>query len=105
MSAHATLAIEASGLEVPGAVLLCTGRYPRGTSTSCSAGRRSGEVVAHLGVGMAAAIFLDATVVRMVLVPALMELFGRANWWIPRWLDRRLPRIDVERHSVTVEGA
>jgi RND superfamily putative drug exporter len=50
-----------------------------------------------LGVGMATAIFLDATVVRMVLVPALMQLFGRANWWIPRWLDRRLPRFDVER--------
>jgi RND superfamily putative drug exporter len=43
-------------------------------------------------------------VVRIVLVPALMELFGRANWWIPRWLDRRLARIDVERHSVTVAG-
>jgi RND superfamily putative drug exporter len=57
-----------------------------------------------LGVGMATAIFLDATVVRMVLVPALMELFGRANWWIPRWLDRRLPRIDVDRDPVTVEG-
>jgi RND superfamily putative drug exporter len=49
-----------------------------------------------LGVGMATAIFLDATVVRMVLVPALMQLFGRANWWIPRWLDRRLPRLDAE---------
>jgi RND superfamily putative drug exporter len=49
-----------------------------------------------LGVGMATAIFLDATVVRMVLVPALMQIFGRANWWIPSWLDRRLPRFDVE---------
>jgi RND superfamily putative drug exporter len=49
-----------------------------------------------LGVGMATAIFLDATVVRMVLVPALMQLFGRANWWVPRWLDRRLPRLDID---------
>jgi putative drug exporter of the RND superfamily len=49
-----------------------------------------------LGVGMATAIFLDATVVRMVLVPALMQLFGGANWWIPTWLDRRLPRLDVD---------
>jgi RND superfamily putative drug exporter len=49
-----------------------------------------------LGVGMATAIFVDATLVRMVLVPALMQLFGRANWWIPRWLDRRLPRLDVD---------
>ena len=47
-----------------------------------------------MGVGMATAILLDATVVRMVLVPALMQLFGRANWWIPAWLDRRLPRVD-----------
>jgi RND superfamily putative drug exporter len=58
-----------------------------------------------LGVGMATAIFLDATVVRMVLVPALMQLFGRANWWIPRWLDRRLPRFDVERAAVAAEKA
>jgi RND superfamily putative drug exporter len=50
-----------------------------------------------LGLGMATAIFLDATVVRMLLVPALMQLFGRANWWIPRWLDRRLPQLDVDR--------
>ena len=47
-----------------------------------------------LGVGMAAAIFLDATLVRMVLVPALMQIVGRANWWIPDWLDRRLPRLE-----------
>jgi RND superfamily putative drug exporter len=47
-----------------------------------------------LGVGMATAIFVDATVVRMVLVPALMQLFGRANWWMPRWLDTKLPRLD-----------
>ncbi len=52
-----------------------------------------------LGVGMATAIFLDATVVRMVLVPALMQLFGRANWWLPAWVDRFLPRLDVEPTS------
>jgi len=49
-----------------------------------------------MGVGMAAAILVDATVVRMVLVPAVMQLMGRANWWIPGWLDRVLPRLDVE---------
>ena len=48
-----------------------------------------------LGVGMATAIFVDATIVRMVLVPALMQLFGRANWWMPRWLDTKLPRLDI----------
>jgi putative drug exporter of the RND superfamily len=48
-----------------------------------------------LGVGMATAIFVDATIVRMVLVPALMQLFGRANWWIPPWLDTKLPPLDI----------
>jgi len=49
-----------------------------------------------MGVGMATAILVDATIVRMVLVPAVMQLMGRANWWIPRWLDRLLPRLDGE---------
>ena len=48
------------------------------------------------GLGMAVAVFIDATVVRMLLVPATMELLGDRNWWIPKWLDRILPRIDVE---------
>ncbi len=43
------------------------------------------------GLGLATAIFIDATVVRMVLVPATMTLLGRANWWLPTWLDRMLP--------------
>jgi len=48
------------------------------------------------GIGLAAAIFLDATLVRMVLVPAVMQLLGSRNWWIPSWLERILPEIDVE---------
>ncbi|MBI4883359.1 MAG: MMPL family transporter [Actinobacteria bacterium] len=48
------------------------------------------------GLGMAVAVLVDATVVRMVLVPATMELLGARNWWIPKWLDRILPRVDVE---------
>ena len=44
------------------------------------------------GLGLATAIFVDATIVRMVLVPATMTLLGRANWWLPGWLDRLLPR-------------
>ena len=43
------------------------------------------------GLGLASAIFIDATIVRMVLVPATMKLLGSANWWLPAWLDRRLP--------------
>jgi RND superfamily putative drug exporter len=53
------------------------------------------------GLGMAVAVFIDATIVRMVLVPATMELLGNRNWWIPKWLNRVLPRIDVEGHSHT----
>jgi RND superfamily putative drug exporter len=58
------------------------------------------------GIGLAAAIFLDATLVRMVLVPAVMQLLGPRNWWIPDWLERILPRIDVEREApeVATEG-
>jgi RND superfamily putative drug exporter len=48
------------------------------------------------GIGLASAIFLDATLVRMVLVPAVMQLLGARNWWIPDWLERILPRIEVE---------
>jgi RND superfamily putative drug exporter len=48
------------------------------------------------GIGLAAAIFLDATLVRMVLVPAVMQLLGDRNWWIPGWLERILPRIEME---------
>jgi putative drug exporter of the RND superfamily len=57
----------------------------------------SGEIFLKLlGIGMATAILVDATVVRMVLVPALMQLLGRANWWMPRWLDRAVPRLAPE---------
>jgi len=48
------------------------------------------------GLGLAFAVAIDATVVRMLLVPATMELLGNRNWWIPKWIDRLLPRIDVE---------
>ncbi|MFJ9007940.1 MMPL family transporter [Streptomyces canus] len=53
-------------------------------------------VVKMIGLGMATAVAVDATVVRMVLVPATMALFGRLNWWLPDRLDRILPTIDVE---------
>ena len=49
-----------------------------------------------IGIGLAAAILIDATIVRLVLVPAAMQLLGRANWWLPGWLDRVLPRVHVE---------
>ena len=52
-----------------------------------------------MGIGLATAIFLDATIVRLVLVPGTMELLGDKNWWLPRWLDRILPNLDVEGHA------
>jgi RND superfamily putative drug exporter len=52
-------------------------------------------VVKSLGLGMAIAIFVDATLVRALVVPALMRLLGPANWWAPRWLRRRPPRSDL----------
>ncbi|MEU7873896.1 MMPL family transporter [Dactylosporangium sp. NPDC049140] len=53
-------------------------------------------VLKVIGVGMAAAILLDATVVRLLLVPAVMHILGRANWWMPAWLGRLLPELHVE---------
>jgi RND superfamily putative drug exporter len=49
----------------------------------------------QIGLGLAVAILIDATVVRLVLVPAVMELLGRANWWLPGWLDRLLPQASL----------
>jgi RND superfamily putative drug exporter len=48
------------------------------------------------GLGLAVAVLVDATIVRLLLVPATMELLGDRNWWIPRWLDRILPHIHIE---------
>jgi RND superfamily putative drug exporter len=53
----------------------------------------------ELGVTLALAVLLDATVIRMLLVPATMRVLGDANWWIPAWLDRLLPSLDIDRHD------
>jgi RND superfamily putative drug exporter len=55
------------------------------------------------GFGLAFAVFVDATLVRLVLVPATMELLGRANWWLPGWLDRVLPRVNIEAPAARPE--
>jgi RND superfamily putative drug exporter len=62
------------------------------------------RVLKLMGTGLATAIFLDATIVRMIMVPATMELLGDRNWWLPRWLDRILPNIDVEGHAEVTDG-
>ena len=56
----------------------------------------SDRVVKLFGLGLAMAVLIDATIVRLLLVPATMELLGDRNWWIPRWLDRILPRVHIE---------
>jgi RND superfamily putative drug exporter len=56
------------------------------------------------GLGMAAAILIDATIIRMLLVPAVMHLLGRHNWWLPRGLGRRLPALHVEGPSLEVQS-
>jgi RND superfamily putative drug exporter len=54
------------------------------------------RTIALFGLGLASAVFLDAVVIRSVLLPAVLELLGRATWWFPRGLDRRLPRLGLE---------
>jgi RND superfamily putative drug exporter len=61
----------------------------------------SGEsMIKTAGVGLAVAVLLDALVVRMALVPAALALLGRWAWWLPRPLERLLPRVDVEGESL-----
>ncbi|HKJ55563.1 MAG TPA: hypothetical protein VJ978_06205, partial [Nitriliruptoraceae bacterium] len=59
-------------------------------------------LIRMVGLGLATAILLDATIVRMVIVPASMALMGRANWWLPAWLDRLLPHASIEGAPVAV---
>ncbi|HEY4377908.1 MAG TPA: hypothetical protein VGM93_12155, partial [Acidimicrobiales bacterium] len=49
-----------------------------------------------IGLGLATAVFVDATIIRMILVPSTMKLLGDANWWLPKWLDRAMPDLDIE---------
>ena len=54
------------------------------------------RIIKLFGLGLAVAVLLDATIIRMLLVPATMELLGDKNWWLPRWLDKLLPEVNVE---------
>jgi RND superfamily putative drug exporter len=60
--------------------------------------------IKEFGFGLAVAVLLDALVVRCVLLPAVLELLGRATWWLPASIDRRLPHIAIEGHAVQTEG-
>jgi RND superfamily putative drug exporter len=61
------------------------------------------RIIKMFGLGLSSAVLIDATLVRMLLVPATMELLGEKNWWLPRWLDRILPSLNVE--GSTIEDA
>ena len=63
------------------------------------------RIVKEIGLGLAVAIFVDATVVRLILVPSTMELLGNANWWLPGWLARIMPEIHVEADAYDQELA
>ena len=63
------------------------------------------RVIKMFGLGLASAVFLDATLVRMLLVPATMELLGEKNWWLPKWLDRILPTLNVEGDAHALDEA
>jgi RND superfamily putative drug exporter len=84
----------ASGLASTGRVISCAALIMIAVFLSFVTSNQ--VVIKQLSVGLAASILIDATIVRLVLVPAVMYLFGTASWWIPRWLDRVLPRLDVE---------
>jgi putative drug exporter of the RND superfamily len=62
------------------------------------------RVIAEFGIGLASAVFLDAFILRTVLVPSIMHLLGDRNWWLPGWIDRRLPRVAVEPASAPARG-
>ncbi|MEU2182800.1 MMPL family transporter [Streptomyces thermolilacinus] len=63
----------------------------------------SEQMVKMIGFGLAAAVLFDAFVVRMAIVPAVLALLGHKAWWLPRWLDRVLPNVDVEGESLRKE--
>jgi RND superfamily putative drug exporter len=60
--------------------------------------------IKEFGFGLAVAVFLDALVIRCVLLPAVLELLGERTWWLPAWIDSRLPRIRIEGHTAEVDG-
>jgi RND superfamily putative drug exporter len=66
------------------------------------------RVLKEFGFGLAAAVFLDAIVIRCVLLPAVLEILGRRTWQLPRWLDARLPHVNIEgeaAHSLAAAEA
>jgi RND superfamily putative drug exporter len=84
----------ANGLALTARVITAAAAIMVAVFLSFAAGSTPGLKI--FGLGMSVAVFVDATLVRMVLVPATMELLGDRNWWMPRWLDRLLPTVHIE---------
>ncbi|UTI63258.1 MMPL family transporter [Paraconexibacter antarcticus] len=84
-----TFAIDRTGRVVTGAAAIMGGVFIAFTTTDLT-------IIKQSGVGLASAVIIDATLVRMVLLPAAMRLAGRSTFWLPAWLDRLLPELDVD---------
>lgn len=84
----------ANGLSSTGRVITCAALIMASVFTAFVASPQ--PVVKMLAIGLAASVVIDATIVRLLLVPAIMYLLGRYSWWLPRWLDTILPRISIE---------
>jgi putative drug exporter of the RND superfamily len=91
----------ATGLATTARVITCAALIMASVFTAFVAS--TSVVIKMLALGLAASVLVDATVVRLVLVPATMALLGHWNWWLPRWLDRALPRIEPEPAPVGVD--
>ncbi|GHJ48257.1 membrane protein [Catellatospora sp. TT07R-123] len=93
----------AAGLSATGRVITCAALIM--TSVFAAFLLSTNVVVKMIALGLTASVIVDATVVRLILVPASMYVFGRANWWLPRWLDRVLPHLDPEAPEPAVPAA
>jgi RND superfamily putative drug exporter len=88
---HKSVAI---GLESTGRVITCAALIM--IAVFISFVTSTDVVIKQLSVGLAVSVLIDATIVRLILVPSVMYLLGPASWWLPRWLGRILPRLDIE---------
>jgi RND superfamily putative drug exporter len=90
--------LQATGKVITGAALIMVAVF---------AAFASGQLVTiqQMGFGLAVAVFLDATIVRSILVPAVMRLLGDRNWWLPRWLGRVLPHVHVDGPTTPTAAA
>jgi RND superfamily putative drug exporter len=97
---HDASASVASGLQTTGRVITAAASIMVLVFASFALG--DDRIIKLFGLGLASAVLFDAVIIRCLLVPALMEIFGRRAWWLPSWLDRRLPRLAIEAPEESV---